>query len=99
MKKVISALLCCLVAFSLMAPVFAVESAPAKRNCMVCGTSFNLFTTRTYEHDETFPCSHGKTGRDRYAVYEVKENGTCGGCGYVYSNTTEDHVFVRCNGV
>lgn len=67
--------------------------------CARCGGTISCTQTRTYAHDESFECKHGKTGRDYYKVYEIKEAGTCPDCGYHYSYECDDHVFYRCDGV
>lgn len=67
--------------------------------CSKCKTTTNhvYSTTRTYEHDETFPCTHGKT-IDRYKVYKVKTVLKCTQCGGTTQvvDEYEDHVFVGC---
>ena len=55
-------------------------------------------TSRKYQHDERFDCCHNKSGKDLYAVYEVKEVTRCDSCSYSTTKSYEDHVLKRCEG-
>ena len=55
--------------------------------------------TREYEHDESFPCSHGyKSGMDIYAVYKVREIRKCNNCSHDESMEYESHELKNCYG-
>jgi len=60
--------------------------------------SISTTTRRVYQHDERFDCSHGKTGKDTYGVYEVKITTHCDSCSYSKVEEYEDHVLKKCNG-
>lgn len=69
------------------------EIQVASFGCPQCGTQGNPITTqsRIYKHQETFPCSHGSSGNDRYNVYEVTKVSKCRACGYtIYTNTMKN---------
>ena len=61
------------------------------RACTKCqyGT-VHTYTTRKYEHDEKFTCTHGGNGYDAYKVYEVTVRNSCDTC--AYSDTGSYHV-------
>ena len=79
--------------FSLL-PVNAQERGLV-RNCPKCTSgTVSIYTTRTYEHDEIFPCTHGYS-KDYYAVYEIKTTKSCDSCDYYETSKTAEHVFLR----
>lgn len=53
-------------------------------------------TTRNYEHDEKFPCTHGNAKWDLYSVYSVKVTDHCSNCGYSKTSNTEEHIYKKC---
>ena len=98
MKKV-RIVFCFLMTLSLLLSfASALERIPTCRICPVCGTSVLVSVSRTYAHDETFPCSHEKEGVDIYHVYEYKETGTCPDCGCSMNYQNVEHEFFMCNG-
>lgn len=98
MKKVFALMFSCILLFSCIVPAMAEGRALPTKRCPMCNAMFRYITTRTYAHDESFPCTHGKTGMDYYKVYEVKEYGVCDNCDYVYSYECDEHVFYLCAG-
>lgn len=74
-------------------------SAVGVVHCGMCAVgSVYVKTTRTYAHDESFPCEHGKEGSDYYKVYEVVTKEKCDSCSYSRESHCEDHVFSYCGG-
>lgn len=54
-------------------------------------------STRTYEHEEAFSCTHGKK-YDIYKVYSIKKYAKCYDCGYLLKlSETDEHVYSRCS--
>ena len=97
LKKLMTCFICMAMLFSLAIPAFAAEPRVAVRKCFECTTgNVYQYTSRAYQHDETFPCSHGGNGKDTYAVYEVTISENCDRCTYSYSYTYEDHVLKYC---
>lgn len=84
---------------SMSSPAFA-EARVSSDLCPSCMSgAIDERMTREYEHDESFPCSHGyKAGIDVYAVYKVKEIRKCNNCSHDESMTYEDHVLKSCYG-
>ena len=78
-------------------PINAINKAPA-RPCEHCGKgTITTTTTRSYTHDERFPCTHGTHSWDVYAVYEVKTIEQCNFCGYSATvESYEEHVYKNC---
>lgn len=80
-------------------PAFAASRVLAY-SCPSCNAgNVEEHIKRVYEHDESFPCSHGyKYGNDIYEVYKVEETRKCDNCSYNDSSNYEDHVLKSCNG-
>lgn len=97
LKKFIACFVCIVMLLALGVPTFAAEPRTFVRECTKCesGTVYQ-HTSRVYQHDEIFPCSHGGRGNDTYAVYEVKVVESCDSCSYRYSNSYEDHILKNC---
>lgn len=97
LRKFITCFVCIAMLLSLAMPAFAAETRAVVRQYPNCttGTAYQ-HTTRVYQHDETFSCSHGGNGKDTYAVYEVKITESCDSCSYRYSYSYEDHVLKYC---
>lgn len=97
LTKLITCFLSIAMLLSLATPAFAAEARTVVYQCTNC-TSGTVYqhTSRVYQHDETFPCSHGGRGKDTYAVYEVKITEKCNSCPYSYSYSYEDHVLKYC---
>lgn len=98
MKKSLSKILISCSAFLSMVMPISAETYAVTRTCPNCKTGVcEQRTTRTYEHDERFPCTHGTAKYDLYAVYEVKTYETCVDCGYYkVLSSYEDHVYKKC---
>lgn len=80
-------------------PVLAKDriSADLCPSCM--SGAIEEHVTREYEHDESFPCSHGyKSGMDIYAVYKVREIRKCNNCSHDESMEYESHELKNCYG-
>lgn len=100
MKKVTSVLIALALGSSLLTmPAFAAPRVPAY-SCPSCNAgNVEEHIKRVYQHDESFPCSHGyKNGNDIYEVYEVEERRECDNCSYSDSSKYEDHVLKSCYG-
>lgn len=100
MKKRLFAVISVLLLLTLFVQsTFAAEPRAQAGFCPNCGqTMTKVSSTRTYEHDESFPCTHHPNGKDYYKVYEIVIKWHCGSCGYNLNSTTEDHVFDHCSG-
>lgn len=99
LRTILTAILCVTMLLSLAAVASATETRAVVLQCPSCSTgSVYTYTSRAYEHDEYFPCSHGLSGSDIYKVYEVTVRGSCNNCSYSTSDSYEDHVFSYCNG-
>lgn len=97
LMRLVTCIICMAMLFSLTMPALAVEERAAVRQCPNCSTgTATQHTTRVYQHDETFNCSHGGSGKDTYAVYEVTIIESCNSCSYRYSYSYEDHVLKYC---
>lgn len=97
LKKLTTSLVCVAMLLLLAVPALAAEVRTVVRQCPNCTSgTVSQHTTRVYQHDETFPCSHGGSGKDTYAVYEVKITESCDSCSYRYNNSYEDHVLKYC---
>lgn len=101
-RRIFTGLICAAMVFSSVAalPVYAEQSRIRVYQCPECleGAVYDLPDIRKYEHDETFPCSHGLSGVDVYAVYEVTVRKSCNRCSYEYNYSYEDHVLTSCKG-
>lgn len=98
-KRLLGVLLTLVLVMTGTSTAFASNVEPQALGCPQCGTMGNPLVTknRIFQHYETFPCAHGATGKDRYAVYEVVQVSRCKACGYEISRIeTEDHVLVSC---
>ena len=98
-KRLLGVLLTFVLVLSCTGTTFAANVEPRAIGCPQCGTMGNPLVTknRIFQHYETFPCAHGATGNDRYAVYEVVQQSRCRACGYIISTiNTEEHVLVSC---
>ena len=73
------------------------ESRALATTCNKCGEVRTRTTNRYYEHEERFPCSHGKARYDVYDVYKVKTIDTCQNCGNTSFSEYEEHVFKKCS--
>ena len=97
-KKIMGIILGCMIGVFCYMPVFAAELSVSpyalERSCQNCGTgSVRTYTSREYEHDEKFACSHGvSNGYDVYSVYEVTERSSCNNCSYSSERTWHEHV-------
>lgn len=65
-KNAVSFLIAIVFGFSLISSVSASEARMPFVKCPSCGGMAFETRTRTYAHDETFPCKHGKSGVDYY---------------------------------
>lgn len=76
------------------------STQPYALRCNICYGVLKSSTTRTYEHDERFTCTHylNSTGKDTYKVYEVRTTTKCTACGHVSTSSYEDHVLISCTG-
>lgn len=91
--------LCVTMLLSLGTNVSAAETRSVVIQCPSCNKgSLYIYTSRSYEHDEAFPCSHGLSGTDIYKVYEVTTRKSYNNCSYSTSSSYEDHVFSSCKG-
>ena len=95
MKKIKLSIVVSVFLALLLTPIHADGRAVATR-CPKCYSGVvSKRTQRSYKHDETFNCQHGKK-YDLYAVYEVTTIESCNQCGYSSTSSYEDHVFKGC---
>ena len=97
LKNIVTGLLCMMLLVLSVGSVSAVTPYAASYPCQQCGSG-SVYTSisRTYQHDEKFPCRHGSSGKDTYAVYEVVEREDCDSCSYRVTKTYEDHILKSC---
>lgn len=98
-RKILAAVLCMCMLFATTMTAYAAEPRVLVTKCPKCieGTVTTI-TKRVYEHDERFPCCHGKTGTDLYAAYEVTRTSACKNCSYKDVYVYTEHVLLNCNG-
>ena len=78
---------------------FASNPRGAVIACGECGRgTITTAISRSYEHNETFPCSHHDHGTDTYKVYEVIERMNCDSCAFSSTSKYEDHILYICSG-
>ncbi len=98
-RKYLVTILCVCMFLVTTMTAYAAEPRASVVKCTECiEGSVTVITKRVYEHDETFPCAHGKTGTDLYAVYEVTRTSTCNSCSYKDVYVCTEHVLLSCNG-
>lgn len=97
LKKVVPVWLVITIMLSFSMVAFAADTYSVSRPCPKCEVgSTSEHKTRVYQHDETFTCRHGGSGRDVYGVYEVTITESCNRCNYRYTYSYEQHVLKYC---
>ena len=66
-RKNLTGLICSTLLLSTATTAFAADTRAVVVHCPNSSTgTVYTYTSRSYEHDEVFPCSHGLTGTDTY---------------------------------
>lgn len=96
-RNVVAGILCIMLLITSAVTVNAASPYAVVVQCTECATgTVYKTTTRTYQHNEKFTCSHGGTGKDTYAVYKVTVIEDCNSCSYSTTYSYEDHVLTYC---
>lgn len=101
-KKIVAGLICAVMAFSSILPIYAVEERGYVAHCTQCddGALYSHVVSRIPTGKTTTrPCSHGKKGDDVYREYEVTTELSCNKCTYKETNRSYEYVFAACYGV
>lgn len=98
-RNILASILCVMLLITSAVTASAATPYAYVVQCPECSDgTVTQYTSRAYEHDETFPCEHKDEGYDLYGAYEVTVRRSCDSCSYIYTYTYTDHVFKSCHG-
>lgn len=102
-KKIVTGLICAVMAFSSILPIYAVEERGQVAHCGQCieGTLYAHVTRTPTANLMVKPCGHNKKGYDVYREYKVTTELRCNKCTFTDTspNVSYEFKFENCYGV
>lgn len=104
MKKLLAGIVSLSMIFAVLCvPAFASDESEPYTNVYSCPScergDMSRHTSRTYDHTDDQPCSHGKKGVDAYPVYKILEEDICDSCGYTeIASVNYEYGTTTCHG-
>lgn len=97
-KRIVTSVLCSMILITSVLSASAASPYVVGRLCTACRVgNVSMTTTRVYQHDESFPCTHSGAGYDVFEVYEITVRENCDNCSYGTTYSYEDHVLKYCS--